>query len=334
MSNSTTLLDLLSSTQAAKEAVANALFDAASPATLWGRRASTCSGLTWGYYGGNFQVGTTSNAIADGTLTLTASATNYVYANATTGAVSANATGFPAGSIPLYNINAGSATVTSYTDLRSYQPSAVAAGAGTGTVTSVGLSMPPDFAVANSPVTGSGNLAVTYANQPAGYVHVGPPSGSAAAPTWRQLVGSDLPLFGASGAAHAAGAVPDPGATAGATRYLCENGTWAVPAGGGSGSGMTNPMTTLGDIITGASGGTAQRLGVGSNGQVLTVVSGQPAWLSPTQKLMPSVAQSAAYSGNGPATFTLGAAPQPGNLLVALVTCYTANGYAVAPGWT
>ena len=37
-------------------------------------------------------------------------------------------------------------------------------------------------------------------------------------------------------------------------------------------------MTTLGDIITADTGGTAKRLGVGSEGQVLKVVSGEPAW--------------------------------------------------------
>jgi hypothetical protein len=50
-----------------------------------------------------------------------------------------------------------------------------------------------------------------------------------------------LPLFGPSGTTHAPGIVPDPGATAGATHYLREDGTWAVPAGSGGGSGtVTN----------------------------------------------------------------------------------------------
>jgi hypothetical protein len=44
-----------------------------------------------------------------------------------------------------------------------------------------------------------------------------------------------LPLFGPSGTTHAPGIVPDPGATAGATRYLREDGTWDVPAGGSGG---------------------------------------------------------------------------------------------------
>ncbi|BEH49317.1 hypothetical protein ACGYTQ_10285 [Burkholderia pseudomallei] len=124
MGNSTVQLDQISSTQANKEVTANALFDAASPATLWGRRASTTSGLTWGYYGGNFVDNTgTNHAITNGTLTLTASTTNYVYADNVTGAVSVNTTGFPAGKVPLYSIVTNASQATSYLDYRSYQPS-------------------------------------------------------------------------------------------------------------------------------------------------------------------------------------------------------------------
>lgn len=53
---------------------------------------------------------------------------------------------------------------------------------------------------------------------------------------------------------------------------------WAAVGGGGG--GMTNPMTTAGDLITGGSGGSPQRLGVGSNGDVLTVSGGVPVWAS------------------------------------------------------
>lgn len=118
MSNSTTLLDTIAVNQSNKEAVANALFDAASPAMLWGRHASACSGLTWGYYGGWFN----GAQINDGTVTLTASATNYVYADSTTGAVSVSTSAYPSGSIALYTIVTGTTTVTSYTDCRSLQP--------------------------------------------------------------------------------------------------------------------------------------------------------------------------------------------------------------------
>jgi hypothetical protein len=54
-----------------------------------------------------------------------------------------------------------------------------------------------------------------------------------------------LPLFGASGASHAAGIVPDPGATAGSTRYLREDGTWVVPAGGSGGSSGSGTVTNV-----------------------------------------------------------------------------------------
>lgn len=131
MSNSNTLLDQISSTQANKEVVVNALLDAASPATLWGRHASACAGLTWGFYGGYFA----SQAIANGTVTLTASTTNYLYADNVTGAVSVNTTGVPVGKIPLYQIVTGATTVTSYLDQRSYAPGQL--GIPSGTVTDV-----------------------------------------------------------------------------------------------------------------------------------------------------------------------------------------------------
>jgi hypothetical protein len=49
----------------------------------------------------------------------------------------------------------------------------------------------------------------------------------------QQLQAADtlaIPPFVASGASHAAGAVPDPGATAGTTRFLREDATFAVPS--------------------------------------------------------------------------------------------------------
>jgi hypothetical protein len=43
--------------------------------------------------------------------------------------------------------------------------------------------------------------------------------------------------FVASGPSHARGTVPDPGASAGTTRFLREDATWATPPGGGGGGG-------------------------------------------------------------------------------------------------
>jgi hypothetical protein len=50
------------------------------------------------------------------------------------------------------------------------------------------------------------------------------------------------------------------------------------PVVGGGSSGFTNPMTTAGDMIDATTGGTAQRLAIGSSGELLAVSSGAPAW--------------------------------------------------------
>lgn len=117
MSNSTPTYDGIVQSQASKEVTANAFFDAASQATAFGRRQSSSSGLTWGYYGANLVVDGVLTQIANGTVALSASTTNYVEATRA-GVVSKNTTGFTAGSIPLYTIVTGASTVTSYTDYR------------------------------------------------------------------------------------------------------------------------------------------------------------------------------------------------------------------------
>jgi hypothetical protein len=117
MADSATNLDTINSAQSQKEVTANAAFDAGSPATLFGRRASTTSGLTWGYYGGKLWIDGVLTTIANGTVALTASATNYIE-RTRAGVVSKNTTGFTAGQIPLYEAVTNSTTVSSYTDRR------------------------------------------------------------------------------------------------------------------------------------------------------------------------------------------------------------------------
>lgn len=69
----------------------------------------------------------------------------------------------------------------------------IASTGGTGTVTSVALTAPAIFNVSGSPVTTSGTLALTLANESANLVWAGPTTGSPAAPTFRSLVAADLP---------------------------------------------------------------------------------------------------------------------------------------------
>ena len=72
------------------------------------------------------------------------------------------------------------------------------ASAGSATVSSVGLSMPGIFTVSGSPVTSSGTLTASLNTQNANLVWAGPSTGPASAPTFRSLVGGDLPNPSAS----------------------------------------------------------------------------------------------------------------------------------------
>lgn len=254
MSNSTTLLDTIAVNQSNKESVANALFDAASPAMLWGRHASACSGLTWGYYGGTYYAAGTANAIADGTVTLTASTTNYVYADATTGAVSVNTTGFPTGAVPLYSIVTGATTVTSYTDERCVLPAAVAASA----ITT--LAALTDVNVTEG--SGIDKFGLRWDNTSAKWIAEARPYDlvmfSPGAPTGNQLMARVLipriVLFPASLTGSYASA--NVAATAATTLTLARNGTsigtvnFAAGATAGTFTFSSAVTTAAGDVLT------------------------------------------------------------------------------------
>ena len=61
-----------------------------------------------------------------------------------------------------------------------------------GTVTSVGLSLPSELSVSGSPVTATGTLSATWADQTAGKV-LAAPAGATGAPSFRALAATDLP---------------------------------------------------------------------------------------------------------------------------------------------
>lgn len=115
---------------------------------------------------------------------------------------------------------------------------------GTGTVTSVGLSLPAFFTVSGSPVTGSGTLTAVLATQTANTVFAGPSTGSAAAPTFRALVSGDLP-----------------------TVAIAQGGTGATTKA--AAFDALSPMTTAGDLIYGGASGAGTRLAAGTSTQVL-----------------------------------------------------------------
>jgi lysophospholipase L1-like esterase len=95
-----------------------------------------------------------------------------------------------------------------------------------------------------------------------------------------------LPLFGASGSAHQQGAVPDPGATSGTTRFLREDGTWSVPAGGaGSGASaalaLPSSSTLMAEYpLTDGAGTVAHDASGNGNDGTLGAGALAPAWTS------------------------------------------------------
>lgn len=117
MSSFTSLFDQLATAQAGKEARINALFNSVSGSALGGRRESTTTGLTWGFYGGSVLVNGVSTAVANGTVTLTASTTNYV--SISPAGVISVAASRTAGNAPIYSVVTNSGGVSSYTDERS-----------------------------------------------------------------------------------------------------------------------------------------------------------------------------------------------------------------------
>jgi hypothetical protein len=117
MADLSTNLNLVTVNTAGATVQANGLFDAASQAMLFARNSQTSTALTWGFYGGMLNIDGTLTRIANGTVALTASQTNFVEATRA-GVVSANTTAFTAGRIPLYQVTAGAVTVTNYLDLR------------------------------------------------------------------------------------------------------------------------------------------------------------------------------------------------------------------------
>lgn len=88
---------------------------------------------------------------------------------------------------------------------------------GVGTVTSVDLTVPAEFAVAGAPITGAGTLAVTAVAQSPNLFYAGPAAGAAAAPGFRALATADL------------------GTGADGTRFLRDDLTWQAVASGGAG---------------------------------------------------------------------------------------------------
>lgn len=96
-------------------------------------------------------------------------------------------------SVTVQNVSKISVVGGTVADLGDGEAELTVTGGGSGTVTSVALTVPSRQTVAGSPVTTSGTLAITDNTQSANQIFSGPSSGSAATPAFRALVAADLP---------------------------------------------------------------------------------------------------------------------------------------------
>jgi hypothetical protein len=114
--------------------------------------------------------------------------------------------------------------------------------AGAGTVTSVGLSMPADFTVTNSPVTSAGTLTSTWASQTSNKF-LASPNGSTGTPSFRAMVAADVPTLNQDTTGNAGGLS---GGAAGSVPYQTGSGvTTFLAAGAGVLIGGATPSYSI-----------------------------------------------------------------------------------------
>ena len=118
MSDSATPFGTIAIGQGNQAIKANALFNASAPVAIYALKAATTTGLALGYHGGKISVNGVVTVIDDGTLSLTASVTNYVEAHPLTGAVSKNSSAYTPGYWRIGRAVTGTASITTWYDDR------------------------------------------------------------------------------------------------------------------------------------------------------------------------------------------------------------------------
>jgi hypothetical protein len=237
---------------------------------LYGNGAGGFSNVTIGL-GVSFVGGTLSATGSGGTIT------------SVTGTAPISSSG---GTTPNISITQSSATTNGYlssTDWNTFNNK------GSGSVTSVALSLPSIFSVSGSPVTTSGTLTGTLTTQTANTVFAGPSTGSAATPTFRALVSADIPslnyvtsVSGTSPISVTSGYTPTVSisqASASSNGYLSST-DWNTFNNKGSvtsvsGTGSVNGITLTGTVTSSGSltlGGTLS--GIGNSQLTNSTISG------------------------------------------------------------
>lgn len=221
-----------------------------------------------------------------------------------------------------------------------------------GTVTSVGLSLPSELTVSGSPVTTVGTLTAVWASELANLVFAAP-NGASGTPLFRSLVIADIPtipaghtsgfatvattgaysdltgtptVFVGSGVGHSTGLVPDPGAIAGATKFLREDSTFAVPAGTSTGTVTSvdlaapteitvsgHPITTSGTITLTWASEAQHAVFAGPSGG-----SGTPSFRALIASDIPALSYVTSIAVTAPTEITVGGSPITSSGTIAL----------------
>ena len=236
----------------------NTLDGVLGPAVAFGYNPASTTGLTYGYFGGKLYSNGANITVNAGTVALTASATSYVQRTAA-GIVSVTTAGFSAGLIPMATIVTSATGISTITDnrptgydLRGAQSIALA---GNLTLT--------DSQANNRILTFTGaltaNVVVTFPKYQQEWI------------VSNQTTGAYTLQIETSGGTAVT-------ITQGQAEVIYGDGANLIAASGGAGGGMSNPMTTINDLIVGASSGAPTRLASGAAGQVLTSTAGGLAW--------------------------------------------------------
>ena len=198
-------------------------------------------------------------------------------------------------------------------------------GAGSGTVTSVAMTVPNILGVLGTPITTSGTFQLFLINQLANTVFAGPTTGAEDIPTFRGLVSDDIPNLSTSKITSGTLSVARGGTGAVTlTGVLFGNGTGAftgiasttatqILRVNSAGTGyewftpdfMSNPMTSLGDMIY----GNAVGLPIRRSGNITTTkmflsqtgdgtVSAAPQWATAVTSVAMTVPSAFAVSGS------------------------------------
>ena len=206
------------------------------------------------------------------------------------------------------------------------------AASGSGTVQSVGMTVPGYMSVANSPINSSGTFGLSFVSESANLFFAGPTGGAAGAPSFRALALSDLPAIPNSGLQNSSITLGTTLVTLGATA----NSLSALSSVGLGVNGTTNGTLTMAstggatttiqpDTSTSVAWTMSLPSNGGSNGQVLqTDGAGNTAWVTPGASGVTNVGMAVptflSVSG-GPitsaGTFTVTLASETANLIFA-----------------